>query len=225
MTKTNTVPKRFASLYLLQIFLQLLNDKAQSNEYFCPETNFNNNNVKGKTRNNFHIRGTSIGGWLVIEPWITPSLFYQFLGASERWGDDAPKHIGLDTKTFCEALGDEEANRQLRRHWQTWVTEKEIRDIKHSGADTVRIPVGDWMYQPYEPYIGCMDGALDELERVLRLCDKYNLRAILDLHAVKGSQNGLDNSGDSNSIEWVSTVSSGEVMWCMCVDVCIEIVF
>ena len=24
--------------------------------------------------------GTNIGGWLVLEPWITPSLFYRFLG-------------------------------------------------------------------------------------------------------------------------------------------------
>lgn len=32
----------------------------------------------------FHLRGTALGGWLVLEPWITPSLFYQFLGASEK---------------------------------------------------------------------------------------------------------------------------------------------
>jgi hypothetical protein len=24
--------------------------------------------------------GTNIGGWMVLEPWITPSLFYRFLG-------------------------------------------------------------------------------------------------------------------------------------------------
>jgi hypothetical protein len=45
-------------------------------------------------RKDFHFRGTALGkhivtslielqrgGWLVLEPWITPSLFYQFLGA------------------------------------------------------------------------------------------------------------------------------------------------
>ena len=36
-----------------------------------------------KPKNDFHYRGTALGGWLVLEPWITPSLFYQFLGASE----------------------------------------------------------------------------------------------------------------------------------------------
>ena len=86
----------------------------------------------------------------MLEPWITPSLFYQFLGAYEKWGDEAHNHVGLDCMTFCTALGKEEANKQLRRHWRTWVTEKEIRNLKLSGADTLRIPVADWMYLPYE---------------------------------------------------------------------------
>lgn len=62
---------------------------------------------------NNQIRGVNLGGWMVLEPWITPSLFYQFLGKGE--GTTA-----LDTYTFCEVLGAEEANKQLRRHWETW---------------------------------------------------------------------------------------------------------
>jgi hypothetical protein len=27
--------------------------------------------------------GTNIGGWMVLEPWITPSLFYRFLGKTK----------------------------------------------------------------------------------------------------------------------------------------------
>lgn len=159
-------------------------------------------------RNKFHLRGTALGGWLVLEPWITPSLFYQFLGASARWGADAPAHIGIDSYTFCLALGAEEANRQLRRHWQTWVSEIEIARLAKSGVETLRIPVGDWMYKPYPPYIGCMDGASDELERVLRLCEKHNLTVVLDIHAVRGSQNGLDNSGNTDSYEWIPLADS-----------------
>ena len=40
-----------------------------------------------------HMRGTALGGWLVLEPWITPSLFYQFLGASEKFGDDGINYL------------------------------------------------------------------------------------------------------------------------------------
>lgn len=138
--------------------------------------------------NDFHMRGTALGGWLVLEPWLTPSLFYQFLGASQKWGDEAYKHVGLDSRTFCTALGDKEANRQLRNHWKTWVTEDQIRKLATSGVKYLRLPVGDWMYLPYEPYIGCWDGALEEVDRGLHLCQKYNIKVIMDLHAVRGSQ-------------------------------------
>jgi glucan 1,3-beta-glucosidase len=58
---------------------------------------------------NVQVRGVNLGGWMVLEPWITPSLFYQFLGKGEG-------EIAMDSYTFCEVLGAEEANRQLRRH-------------------------------------------------------------------------------------------------------------
>ena len=34
--------------------------------------------------------GTNIGGWQVIEPWITPSLFYRFLLKTKSEG------VGID---------------------------------------------------------------------------------------------------------------------------------
>lgn len=55
---------------------------SADNKYSC---NSKNKNVLNN--NNWHMRGTSLGGWLVLEPWITPSLFYQFLGASKKWGN------------------------------------------------------------------------------------------------------------------------------------------
>jgi glucan 1,3-beta-glucosidase len=48
---------------------------------------------------------------------------------------------------------------QLKRHWNTWVTESDIIALADSGIDTLRVPVGDWQFAPYEPYIGCTDGA------------------------------------------------------------------
>ena len=34
--------------------------------------------------------GTNLGGWMVLEPWITPSLFYRFLGKTKSEG------VGMD---------------------------------------------------------------------------------------------------------------------------------
>jgi glucan 1,3-beta-glucosidase len=148
----------------------------------------------------FH--GVSLGGFLVIEPWITPSLFYQFLGTPERFGADAPQHTAVDLYTFCSVLGAEEANRQLRRHWAAWVTEDDIRRLSEMKVNALRIPVGDWMWAPYGPYAGCTEGALAELDRALDLAHKYGMRVLLDLHGVRGSQNGFDNSGRTSELQW-----------------------
>ena len=165
-----------SEVFSLPNFEADLDPSPLPNKYSCMNDN------AGKKLNNFHMRGTALGGWLVLEPWITPSLFYQFLGASEKWGDDAKNRIGIDSKTFCLALGDDEANRQLRNHWKTWVTEEQIAVLAATGIDTIRIPVADWMYDPYEPFIGCWDGALEELDRVLALIEKYHMKALLDVH-------------------------------------------
>ena len=164
------------------------------------------------------VSGTSLGGWLVLEPWLTPSLFYQFLGSDLRYGPDINKireKTGMDQKSFCTALGPKEANRQLRRHWKLWLTEQHIADIAQSGATHVRIPVGDWMWEPYDIYdkveggVRCNDGAIEELDRALKLCEKYGMKALLDMHAWVGSQNGLDNSGETKFVRWAEKFDSG----------------
>ena len=92
---------------------------------------------------NWKVSGTSLGGWLVLEPWITPSLFYQFLGADQTFGpsiEAIKEKTGLDQKSFCTALGPYEANKQLRRHWSAWLTEDHIVRLKATGSTHVRPP-------------------------------------------------------------------------------------
>ena len=96
-----------------------------------------------KTQFKDQIRGVCIGGWMVLEPWITPSLFYQFLGGNE-------KTAAGDMYNFCKVLGPEEGNKQLKRHWETWVTEDIIQELAETGnVNSLRLPIGDWMYKPY----------------------------------------------------------------------------
>ena len=52
------------------------------------------NNVSAKA-----MIGTNAGGWMVLEPWITPSLFYQFL-------DKGNGTAGFDMYTFCDSFPD-----------------------------------------------------------------------------------------------------------------------
>ena len=65
--------------------------------------------------------GVNIGGWMVLEPWITPSLFYRYLGKTFDEG------IGMDSYTVCETLGPIEGNKLMRAHWGSWITEDLVR--------------------------------------------------------------------------------------------------
>lgn len=145
---------------------------------------------------------------MVLEPWITPSLFYQFLGKDETT-------TATDIYNFCKVLGPVEGNKQLQRHWKTWVTESIIEELKESGAvNSLRLPVGDWMYKPYGPYVGCTDGALEYVDDLLDWAYANGLSVLIDIHGLKGSQNGFDNSGQSMGFEWTSflnTVPAGDV--------------
>jgi len=134
---------------------------------------------------------------MVLEPWITPSLFYRFLGKGQSEG------VGFDSYTFCEALGPVEGNEVMRSHWDSWITEDLIKDLADREVEVVRLPIGDWTTTPYWPYIGCMDGAAEKIEWFLDTAHKYGLKVLLDVHALKGSQNGFDNSGQMSNLEWI----------------------
>jgi len=69
-------------------------------------------------------------------------------------------------------------------------------------VEIVRLPIGDWTLKPYGPYVGCTDGAKEKIQWFLDTAEKYGIHVLLDVHAVKGSQNGFDNSGISNRTVW-----------------------
>lgn len=143
------------------------------------------------------IIGTNIGGWQVLEPWITPSLFYRFLGNTKEDG------IGVDQYSFCSQLGPEEGNKVLRAHWDSWVHEEDIKGLAEREVEIVRLPIGDWTLKPYGPYVGCTDGAADKIQWFLDTAEKYGVKVLLDVHCLKDSQNGFDNSGQANNFEWI----------------------
>jgi len=153
--------------------------------------------TKNTDHEKWNVHGVNLGGLFVLEPWITPSIFYQFINVK-----DSDK-IGMDMYSFCKALGPVEGKRQLNAHFSLWVNETDLAKLSQSGITHVRLPLGDWMFRPYGPYVGCTDGSLAYFEKVLNWCHKYDLRVLLDMHGVIDSQNGLDNSGHSQNVEYI----------------------
>ena len=77
------------------------------------------------------LRGVNLGGWLVYEPWITPSIHSKF-------GPDV-----IDEWTWGEFIKVHPENRtQVLQHWDTWVTETDISKLSQYGITTLRIPIG-----------------------------------------------------------------------------------
>jgi len=134
---------------------------------------------------------------MVLEPWITPSLFYPWVGNTQSEG------FAHDTYTFCELLGPVEGNKVLTAHWNAWLTEDFVREISERQVKAVRLPIGDWTITQYGPYVGCTDGAVDKIQWFLDLCIKYDIKVLLDVHSLKDSQNGFDNSGKASGFEWI----------------------
>ncbi|KAI6082746.1 glucan 1,3-beta-glucosidase precursor [Hypoxylon rubiginosum] len=135
------------------------------------------------------IRGVNLGGWLVLEPWITPSFF-----------EVTPDNV-VDEYTLTQTLGADESSTRLEQHWSTWITADDFSDIASKGLNFVRIPVGYWSVTPLsgDPYV---DGGYKYLGMALDWAGDNDLKVMIDLHGAPGSQNGLDNSGRRGAISW-----------------------
>jgi glucan 1,3-beta-glucosidase len=141
------------------------------------------------------LRGVNLGGWLVLEKWMTPSLF-EGLGAT-------------DETSWCVELGDE-APRRLRAHWDSWITREDFSWLAAHGINTVRIPFGHWVLGPPYPWHAVygtrahpfVEGGIEVLDRALDWAAEFGLHVVLDLHAAPGCQNGFDNGGIKDICEW-----------------------
>ncbi|KAH8110599.1 exo-beta-1,3-glucanase [Phellopilus nigrolimitatus] len=129
------------------------------------------------------VRGVNLGGWLVLEPWITPSLF-------DATGND---NI-VDEWTFGQHQDPSAAEAALKVHWDTFYTEADFAAIAAAGLNHVRLPIGYWAFEvgPGEPYI---QGQLPYFKKAIDWAGNHGLKVIADLHGAPGSQNGYDNSG------------------------------
>jgi glucan 1,3-beta-glucosidase len=119
--------------------------------------------------NSQKVRGVNLGGWLVTEPWITPSIY-------EKAGNGA-----VDEYTLCQTLGKDAAKSLLSAHWASWITAGDLASIAGAGLNHVRIPIGYWSVAPLdgEPYV---QGALEYLDQAVGWAGGSGLKVIIDLH-------------------------------------------
>lgn len=80
------------------------------------------------------IRGVNLGSHFIVEPWM----------ANSAWND-----IGCpDEKSEFDCvlkLGQDAANAAFAKHWQSWINESDLDQMKDAGINTIRVPLGYWL--------------------------------------------------------------------------------
>jgi glucan 1,3-beta-glucosidase len=141
------------------------------------------------------LRGVNLGGWLVLEKWMKPSLFRELNARDET--------------TWCAELG-RHAPQRLREHWNTFIVRDDFAWLAGVGINAIRIPVGHWIFgppYPYHPKYGdarhpFVEGGIEVLDHAIHWANELGLKVILDLHAAPGCQNAFDNGGIEGVCEW-----------------------
>ncbi|EST09324.1 Glycoside hydrolase, family 5 [Kalmanozyma brasiliensis GHG001] len=143
------------------------------------------------------IRGVSLGGWLVVENFITPSIY----------GQTNNPHI-IDEWTFGSLQPRSTAIRILQQHLNSFMSEDDIRQIAAAGLNHVRIPIGYWAFEVGngEPFLKLNQWEL--LKTAVGWCAKYGLKVLIDLHAAPGNQNGFDHGGRRGVNAWAGNATN-----------------
>lgn len=139
-----------------------------------------------------YIKGVNLGNWLVLEKWMSPTLFEGTTAADEYY---LPRQL---PREIYEA--------RIKVHRNEYITERDFAQIRSFGMNMVRIPVPYFIFGDCPPFIGC----IEELDKAFNWADKYNLKVLIDLHTVPGSQNGFDNGGLSGVCKWAQESESVE---------------
>lgn len=128
------------------------------------------------------IYGVNLGGWLMLERWMTPSLF----GEGE-----------LDEYTLCHKA-DNARLAAIKNHYETFITSEDFAWLADQGITAVRLPLTHGMFGDGGPYLE----TVAYVDKAFVWAKQYGIKILLDLHTAAGSQNGRQESGHIGSIDW-----------------------
>jgi endoglucanase len=128
------------------------------------------------------LRGINLGNWLVPEGYM-----FKFKTAN------SPRMIYT---VVNELIGEDEARKFWRTYRDTYISSEDIKFIKQSGFNSVRIPFNYRLFVSESEPAKLEGEGYGLLDRVVGWCRTEGLFVILDMHAAPGGQTG-DNIDDS----------------------------
>lgn len=127
-------------------------------------------NRKGDT---VYLRGFGLGGMLNMENFI----------------DGYPANEESMREGLLKVLGEKKYDLYFDTFLKSYFTEPDAEYIHSMGLNLVRIPIN---YHHFEDDMNpgvIKEEAFQYLDRVIKLCAKYQIYTVIDLHALPGSQN------------------------------------
>ena len=141
------------------------------------------------------LRGFAVGSWMNME-----SFMLRIPGTEKRI-----------RQTYAEVYGKENAEKFFEDFLYYFLTEDDFILLKSLGVNVLRLAFGHRHFEDdQEPGVYKMEG-FEHLDRVLGLCRKYGIYAILDMHSSPGGQNpDSHGGGDTGTSEFWEDASLRE---------------
>ena len=144
----------------------------------------------------FFIRGINLGNWLNPEGYM--------------FGFNRTSSARLINQAFCEMVGPDFTNQFWKQFKDNYVTREDIRYIRKTGMNTIRIPFHYKLFTD-EDYMGLtvsQDG-FQRIDSLVSWCRESEIYLILDMHDAPGGQTG-DNIDDSYGYPWLMTSADSQ---------------
>ncbi|WP_165023883.1 glycoside hydrolase family 5 protein [Dysgonomonas sp. ZJ279] len=148
----------------------------------------------------FFIQGINLGNWL------NPEGYMFFFG-------DVSSYRVIN-EAFCEMVGPDFTNWFWNEFKKNYITEDDIKYIKQTGMNSVRIPFHYKLFTN-EDYMGLdsNQNGFELIDNAIEWCRKQNLYVILDMHDAPGGQTG-DNIDDSYGYPWLMESEPSKELFC-----------
>lgn len=137
------------------------------------------------------LKGVNLGNWFIQENWMAVSSVGDFETGVYT------KERGYAAMRRNPNLDEEKIKSLYELYMDTYITERDIAEIASLGMNAVRV---NFSYLDLTTDGRTLrENGFYYLDKVISLCEKYDLYVVLDLHGAIGSQNQDQHSGNDAS--------------------------
>lgn len=144
------------------------------------------------------LKGYGAGNWMVQEAFLfgTGGFSGDFKSFFRATGMDRTRTIH---QVLQETCGTAYAESFWPRFYRNYLNENDIRHLHEMGFNSIRLPLNARTFLKEEPEIIFDEDVFSMIDELLDVCEKYNLYAILDMHAAYAGQStvGCDDGVDN----------------------------